>query len=177
MTMLTFDEFKRIAKGLKAVYTNQTFLPDEDSLKVWYHMLKDIPYEKLSMASYKYMATGRFPPTIAELRESVLQLAEPIGDWADGWAQVQMAIRLYGMYQEQDALNSMSEQTRAIVKRLGWKQLCISENPIADRANFRMAYEQVLNTSKEKAVLPAGLSKQIEVMQSKALIGGASETD
>lgn len=176
MTMLTFEEFKKIAKGLKAVYTSQTFLPDEDSLKTWYHMLKDIPYEWLSMASYKYMATDKFPPTIAELRKGVLQLAEPTGDWSDGWQQVQNAIRRYGMYQEQEALNSMDELTRTIAKRLGWKSLCTSDNQMTDRANFRMAYEEAANVTKEKAVLPEKLSKQIAAIQNKALIGGANET-
>lgn len=167
MTELSFDGFKKIAKGLKSVYAAQTFLPDEDSLKVWYHMLKDLTYEQVSTASYKYMATGKFPPTIAEIREAALQIAHPDTDtsWSDGWEQLIRAIRHFGYYQQEEAFASMDDITRTVVRRLGWKELCMSENLIADRANFRMAYEQEQNKAKEKAVLPAGLRKQIETIQ------------
>lgn len=165
MITLTFDEFKKIAKGLKAVYTSKDFLPDEGSLKVWYHMIKDLTYEQVSTACYKYMATGKFPPTIAEIRAAALQITSPDKDWTDGWEQFMKAIRRFGYYQQEEAFSSMDEITRKVTRRLGWKELCMSENLIADRANFRMAYEQEQARANEKAVLPEGLQKQIEAMQ------------
>ena len=172
MTELSFDGFKKIAKGLKSVYAAQTFLPDEDSLKVWYHMLKDLTYEQVSTASYKYMATGKFPPTIAEIREAALQATHPDAEksWSDGWEQLMKAIRRFGYYQQEEAFASMDDITKTVARRLGWKELCMSENIMADRANFRMAYEQEQNKAKEKAVLPEGLQRQIETMQGRSLL-------
>lgn len=48
----------------------------------------------------------------------------------------------------------MDAITRECVKRLGWKDLCMSENQTADRANFRMIYEQVQRKKVEAAALP-----------------------
>lgn len=171
LTTLTFDEFKKIAKGLKAVYTSKDFLPDEDSLKIWYHMLKDLTYEQVSTSCYKYMATGKFAPTIAEIRAAAAQITKPETekDWSDGWEQLMRAIRRFGYYQQEAAFSSMDDITRTVTRRLGWKELCMSENLIADRANFRMAYEQEQTGAKDKAALPEGLKKQIEAMQDNAL--------
>ena len=41
--MMSFEEFKKLVKGMKAVYTSQSFLPDAESVKIWYQLLKDIP--------------------------------------------------------------------------------------------------------------------------------------
>ena len=47
---MTFDEFKILVKGMKAVYTSPNFLPDADSVKIWYRLLGDMPYELASIA-------------------------------------------------------------------------------------------------------------------------------
>ena len=70
----------------------------------------------------------------------------------------------------------MDEITRACVKRLGWKELCMSENPVADRANFRMIYEQIQQQKKETTALPAGLKQNIaKITDSLKMIGGTDE--
>ena len=63
------EEFTKLAKGMKAVYTSQNFLPDSDAMKVWFAMLQDLDYKPTSIAVQKYMMTNKFPPTIADIRE------------------------------------------------------------------------------------------------------------
>ena len=85
---------------------------------------------------------------------------------------------MFGFYQQEEALASMDETTRKVVKRLGWKELCESENQMQDRANFRMVYEQEAQKRNEKAALPAGLKSQIKQLREeavKALGGGDHE--
>ena len=41
---MTHDEFKLLAKGLKAAYPSQNFLPDDYSMRLWYTLLKDVDY-------------------------------------------------------------------------------------------------------------------------------------
>ena len=41
---MEFGEFKLIVKGLKAVYSKDNFLANDEAIKIWYTMLKDIPY-------------------------------------------------------------------------------------------------------------------------------------
>ena len=63
----------------------------------------------------------------------------------------------------------MDDITRQVVKRLGWKDLCESENLMQDRANFRIVYEQEQKRVSEKAMLPPKLKNQIEKLQSDTI--------
>lgn len=175
---MRFDEFKVLVKGMKSVYTSPNFLPDGDAIKIWYQLLQDMSYEQLNVAIQKHMLTNKFPPTIAELREAAVSCMVERKDWSDGWEQARRAIRKFGYYQQEEAFASMDEITRKVVKRLGWKEMCMSENLMQDRANFRMIYEQEQKRVEEKAVLPAGLRDQIEKMQGETVkaIGGGYET-
>lgn len=175
---MTFNEFKVLVKGMKAVYTSPNFLPDADSVKIWYRLLEDMPYELANIAIQRHMSTNKFPPTPAEIRQAAVQTVEAPRGWADGWEQFRKAVGKYGYYQQEAALASMDETTRKVVKRLGWKQLCESENPMQDRANFRMVYEQEAQRKNETAALPAKLQEQIARLQGSATkaLGGSDET-
>ena len=176
---MTFEQFKVLVKGMKAVYTSSNFLPDADSVKVWYELLKDIPYELANISIQRHMATNKFPPTVAEIREGVVKCVTKPTDWASGWEQVRKAISKYGIYRAQEAYDSMDDITQSVVKRLGWKEICESENYMHDRANFRMTYEQEQARQKETAVLTAELNRQIDSLQRDATkaIGGRNEQD
>ena len=175
---MSFEDFKILVKGMKAIWPSERFLPDGNSVKVWYQLLKDLPYEVANAAIQKYALTNKFPPTIADLREQVVRMTDNdlVPDWAAGWAQVTRAIGTYGMWSPEAAIESMDAITRECVKRLGWKELCMSENPTADRANFRMIYEQVQRKKTEAAALPAGLKKDmLQLGEKMKLIGGQDE--
>lgn len=175
---MTFNEFKALVKGMKAVYTSPNFLPDADSVKIWYRLLEDMPYELANIAIQRHMATNKFPPTVAEIRQAAVQTVDTPQNWADGWERFRRAVGKYGYYQQDAALASMDETTRRVVKRLGWKQLCESENQMQDRANFRMVYEQEAQRKNETAVLPVKLQEQIATLQGTATkaLGSGDET-
>jgi hypothetical protein len=159
---MTFDEFKILAKGMKSVYTRENFLPDAESIKIWFSLLKDIPYEVLNVAIQKYMMTNKFAPTIADLRELASEVTQgQISDWGDGWEQVLRAIREFGMYDVRAALNSMDDITRKCVERLGFREICMSTNIAVDRANFRMLYETLANRQKEDAKLSISIKTKL----------------
>lgn len=167
--LIEFKDFKKLVKGMKAVYTTPNFLPDSESILVWYQLLQDIPYEILSIAIQKHMASNKFPPTIAELREQASKLGKKQTDWTEGWNKVLKAIGKYGYGREEEALKSMDELTANITRRLGWKTLCMSENITADRANFRMAYENAQKQEQSTAVLPKPLQEQIKTLQENTI--------
>lgn len=175
---MSFEDFKILAKGMKAIWPSERFLPDGDSVKIWYQLLKDLSHEVANAAIQEYALTNKFPPTVADLREQVVQMMdyELTVDWAAGWAQVTRAIGEYGMWNPDAAIESMDAITRECVKRLGWKELCMSENPTADRANFRMIYEQEQRKKVEAAALPAGLKKDmLQLGEKMKLIGEQDE--
>ncbi len=165
---MTKDEFKILCKAMKAVYTQPTFLPDADSFKVWYELLKDIDYKTAHIAIQKYMLSNKFAPTIADIRELCIDVTYGNKkDWSDGWEEVLKAIRYFGSYRESEAFSSMDDTTREAVKRLGFRNLCMSENIMADRANFRMIYEQLAEREHKEKVMPLNLRRMIEDIQGK----------
>jgi hypothetical protein len=94
-------------------------------------------------------------------------------DWGNGWEQVENAIRYYGTYRASEALESFDEVTREVVKRLGFNNLCLSENVQADRANFRMIYEQLAQRKATNDQIPENLKQLINNMP--LMIGGKVE--
>lgn len=163
---MTKEEFTILCKGMKAVYTQSTFLPDADAFTIWYRLLEDLDYTIAQAAIQKYILTNKFPPTIADIRENAALVQT--GDkktWSDGWEEVMKAIRHFGSYREEEALESMSEITRKAVKKLGFRNICLSENITADRANFRTIYEQMAENEYTAKQIPLNLSKLIESIQ------------
>ena len=89
-------------------------------------------------------------------------LFRSVRDWGEAWESVLMAIRKFGYMQEEEALESMDDVTRKCVKRIGFNNICMSENITADRANFRMIYEQEATRQKASNQLPIGVREQKE---------------
>lgn len=165
------DEFLTIIEVLKSTYTSPNFLPDTGAVVAWWHMLRDIDTKTLQAAVYKYSMINKFPPTVAELREIAAAIKYgDAPDWGQGWENTLQAIRKYGYYNETAALNSLDEITRKTVKRLGWKELCMSENAMADRANFRDIFKQLAQREKESVQLPEGLTALIEGIKEKRVL-------
>lgn len=154
---MTFDEFKVLAKGLKCAYTSPNFLPDEYAVKMWYKFLGDLPCDLATACIEKYIATNKFPPTIADIRETVADMTLNATDWSQSWKTVSKCISLYGLAGWSDASAEMDDTTTEAVKRMGWRNLCMSNNQTADRANYRMVYEAVVKERKDTLSLPDNL--------------------
>lgn len=173
---MTSDEFLFLAKAMRAAYSQQSFLPDEESIRVWYRMLKDLDGKLVATAVYRHISTAKFPPTIAEIREQCVSIAAPVGrDWSEGWSVVNRAISRWGMYRPQEALETIREQdplAADIASQLGWESLCVSENPVADRASFRKAYEAAQFRGRELAKLPPSVRALTEPLSHNFLPGG-----
>lgn len=173
------QEFLTIASVIKAAYPSQTILPDKTSMDIWFGMLKDLEYSTVRNAIQEIIATSKFAPSIADIRDKASQrITIPDPEWGDAWELVIKAIRKYGYMQEKEALRSMPELTMRCVKRLGWQNICMSENITADRANFRTIYEKELQQRKTYNQIPLSVRNErmnmIEQATNKALgcIGG-----
>ena len=168
---MTREEFSILCKGMKAVYTMPSFLPDGDAMNVWYALLKDLDYRVVQTAVQKYMLTQKTPPVIADIRElcaSVTMGEKPL--WSDGWEEVMRAIRRYGSYNEEKAMEEMTDITKQCVKRLGYQNLCRSVDISIDRANFRMIFEQIANREQERKKIPLGMQQLISKIQGQNLL-------
>ena len=144
------------------------FYPDKSKVaimataKLWTGFLEDVSAETAVLALQRLIATCKFPPTIAEMRESLsLVKDEPVPDSGEAWGEVNAAIREYGFYRPEEAFASMREPVRMAAQRMGWRELCMSENDMADRAHFLRIYENIKTRMETDRQLPERLKTLI----------------
>jgi hypothetical protein len=122
---------------------------------LWEKMLADVDYRVAELAIQKYMAESVYPPTIADIRQRVAEIQTPqLPSALEAWGEVKRMIRKYGTYREAEALSEMSELTRKVVECIGFRNLCLSDNEMADRAHFMKAYETMAERERKDAMMP-----------------------
>lgn len=164
---MTKAEFGKFAMALKTYYPKESLFPNNQAIELWYAQLGDLDYRVAEVALNKWVATNKWSPTIADIREGATAISEGEAiDWSEGWEKVQKAIRKYGYYNSADAMASFDDVTRMTVHQMGgFKVLCMSENEVADRANFRMIFERMTERKKNDSQLPEQLKAVINQMR------------
>lgn len=154
-------EFSKISVGLKAAYPRFTFLSTDEEMEFWYQMLQDIDYMIVQNAVMEHISTSSFPPSIAEIRKLCAErFTKAIPSFDEAWGTVQRAMSTCGWENPQKAYAMMDNMTAGIVKNLGWNQLCLGENAEANRANFRIAYEEKAKAAQQARQIPGFVEKQ-----------------
>lgn len=162
-------EFALFAMALKTYYPRENLLPNNQAMELWFKQLQDIPYKVAETGLNKWVSLNKWSPSIADIREMASSVAHgELPDWGEAWEEVCKAIRFYGSYRPQEALDSLSPLTRKATERMGFRDLCMSENVMADRAQFRKVYEQLAERERTSAQMPAPLRQLILEMQGNA---------
>ena len=162
------EEFAKFAMAIRSCYPKENMFPSKESIDIWYEQLKDISCQVAEVFLKKWVANEKWAPTIADIRGGCADITHgEIADWGKGWEQVEKAIRMFGMYRVEEAYESMDEITRDVARRLGFQNICTSENIQNDRANFRMLYEQIANRKKAERQLNPDVKR---LMQEKQLL-------
>ena len=177
---MTKQEFSKWVMALKTFYPREQLLPNAQAIELWYQELNDIPMQVAEAALRKWVATSKWSPTIAEIREMCVDVKRgDAPDWSDGWAQVQLAIKRFGNYRANEAMASLDPITRETVRRLGFYNLCVSENPNSDRKQFRDTFEIMAKREQMRLQLPIELQGDIKRIQGefKLLIEGGDADD
>ena len=132
----------------------------------------------LQAAAQNWIATQKWPPSIAELREAALVLTQGAApDWGEAWKKVQKLISQYGYYRPKEAYAEMDELTRKTVDGIGgFQMLCTNniDNMVADRSKFEKLYEITARRQKEDKMLPSWLSQISEGYRINAEMGASS---
>lgn len=163
---MTKKEFSVFVAALKTFYPREQLLPNQQAMGLWFQMLGDIPYQVAEAALQKWVATNKFSPTIADIREIASSIQHgDLPEWGDAWQNVREAVQRYGWYRHEEAMASLDDLTRECVKRIGFERLCHSEEPELERANFRMIFETLAKRRKTQEQLPTGLSSLIGEIQ------------
>lgn len=166
-------EFAMFCAALKTYFPKENLLPNSQAMELWFRQLEDIDYKLAEVALNKWVATNKWSPSIAEIREqaaSVVQGETP--DWSEGWEQTLKAVRKYGSYNQAAALKSLPPITRTAVERFGYMDLCRSTNSMPDRAHFQSIFKQVAERQQKENQLSGSLKTLIAGYQRKELGNG-----
>lgn len=167
------QEFSVFASALRTYYPKEGILPNNEAMTLWFKSLEDIPYHTASAMLGKWVALNKWSPSIAEIREQCMAMTEePRRDWSEGWGDVIKAIHKFGWARETEALESLDPVTAETCRRMGWNNICCSENISIERASFRTIYETMEKRRHEEAMLPPGLKNMIAGIGIKALTEG-----
>ena len=157
--------------AIKTYYPKENILPNQQAMELWYRELQDIPFQVAEAALRKWVNTNKWSPSIAEIRAMTVNVVE--GEqmtWGESWEKAVNAIRRFGSYRPKEALDSLDPLTRRCVESLGYRELCISENPMADRANFRMVFETLDKRQQTEKQLALPLREAISQIQTSGLL-------
>ena len=136
------DEFKKFFRYISSVTTDTN--PSPERAQVYWDILNDLDFQVAMIAAKKVIATleNPFLPMPAVFRSMALSVTGKTTVSApDAYAEVLRAIRNFGSYRQQEALESLSPLVRKATEAIGWKELCLCEEPDVIRGQFRMAYE------------------------------------
>lgn len=167
------QEFATLAMAIRTYYPKENILPNKEAMQLWFRELHDIPFPVAEAALRKWVSTNKWSPSIAELREMAANVKHgEIPDWGEGWEEVQRAIRKHGMYDVKGAMDSFTPLTRKTVERLGFRNICVSENPMAERANFRQCYEILAKREQTDQQIALPLRETIKQIQGNFMMLG-----
>jgi len=135
---MTRDEAGKVLSALRAAYPRQQV--GADTVLAYATMLEDLDAREVMEAVKRLMATSRFFPTIAEIRQEVVTGRDDVVTGEQAWGEVVRKIGSVGSYQTPEFSDP---RTGAAVQCLGWKNICRDENMTATRARFLDAFRSL----------------------------------
>lgn len=131
---------------------------------LWLDEFADVDEQAFNAAVRQHIREGEWFPRIAEIWKHLHKfedIADGEDDWASAWSAIKGAISRYGAWGTTEEVHAyfgdklppaMAEDTRAIVQRLGWRELCgmdIDQEGMW-RAQFRDIYSRVRTSRVER---------------------------
>ncbi len=177
---MTKTETVKLLAVISAAFPNTQVT--EATVALWHELLGDVDLNLALVAVKKLLLESPYPPTIADIRKRAVEIMTPLKDQVDAaeaWGEVEKAIRLYGYYSEAEALASMSPRVAKVVRYIGWREICLSEEPGVVRGQFLKMYQQVAEREQKEKLLPQGLRNEIQRLAAKinmkAIAGGKDQ--
>lgn len=155
--------------------------------ELWHEEFAGTPDDVFGAAAKAHMRAAKFFPMLSEIIEQIHKfetIADGGDDWAAAWAATKSAIGRYGVWGTIDEINNylgeklpaaMADDARAIVQRLGWRELCnmdISQESTW-RAQFRDIYTRIRSTRVDRQRMSPDVARMIAEMASRMSIDRA----
>ncbi|PTQ51056.1 MAG: hypothetical protein HSCHL_1547 [Hydrogenibacillus schlegelii] len=155
---MNFDEALKLATLAAASFPNMQGKDLRPIAYMWSQILPDVPYAVAERALMRHLSGNAFFPTPAELRAAVYELA--FGDLpsaAEAWAAVIRAVRKHGFGGAHEARESLPPIVWKAVSAIGWRDICLTDEPEIVRAQFMRVYEALVRRERDERTLPPAL--------------------
>ena len=115
-------------------------------------LLSDLDYARCSAAVRALLQGQTWIPSVAEIRKVVLELERgPKRSGGEAWGAVVQAMKHEGAYKFPGIdFKFVDPVTARCVEHLGWKELCLSENQVSDRARFIELYDNLADRAERE---------------------------
>jgi hypothetical protein len=159
---VTQAEANRLVMGLLAAYPTQAAKMDAGTARtmarMYSHALADLEFTAAAKAVQRLIQTSHWMPTVAAIRAEVGEVAHGARRAGGAaWGDVRRAIGKYGHnrvpgqdFQFEDPIVAEA------VRGMGWRELCLSENEVADRARFTELYDELARGERKVAAVSYG---------------------
>ena len=161
---MTVDEFARLADAIKTYFPRDNMLPTDIAMELWYDMLKDMDYQSAYIGLKNHVATSKFAPTIADIRNgAVISQPQELNEM-EAWSLVSKAIRNsgYNSVEEFAKLPPLVQKAVGLPSQL--RTWALDENYYEQVAmsSFQRAYKAELKRREELQKMPQNVRNLIE---------------
>lgn len=149
--------------------------------KVWARMFRDDDAKLVGLAVGEHIATSKFPPSVAEIRERLMKLQRPdILTPEDAWSAVQNVMYVDGEFCSTNR-KLLPTLVRQALNQIGWASLFDKYMRNNDpRTKFLDAYMPLYRRERDRAMLPPSLAadgEQIRRLTGADVYKGLDELD
>lgn len=142
---MTHKEAIALVGMLFAAYPK--FEVPKETIQLYQQFMLDLDADLAKAAVVRHIATSKYFPTIAELRDAVMSF-DNIPNASDAWAEVLQQLRAVGSYGRPKFSHPVVKKA---VDAIGWTSLCWSEQIGVERAHFIKIYETYRGREVENA--------------------------
>lgn len=179
---MTEQETIKVVTIIVMSYPSSEKFKDETTLKgmvaVWKNIFKDDDAHLVEFAVQKHISVNKWPPSIAEIREQMVELQRPDIIPPDvAWTAVSDLLYAESEFFHGDLYSILPEQIARVVETIGWTKLynlhCGSargNHDGLDRVAFMDLYKPLYQREIEKAMLPPKMREAFEKKQKE--LGG-----
>ena len=174
--MASAETIRRVLAVLSAEYPDHVNKLSPEQIAnlrdLYIQALADIDDETVKGACLRHISSSQWFPKVSELRSASARLIRPAAcDPMEAWGAVLAAIRSVGFYGSPEFDDPL---TALVVRQMGWRDLCMSEDATADRARFVDAYARQAQREHSRAVLPLALQDGAMAENVKQLTAGVA---
>ena len=148
---------------IKALYPRDTAFQNAtpEMVNAWSVLLADVPFSVAQAGLQAHVSTSPFPPSIAEIKCWAAKFNHQIMDASEAWGIARKAISKWGVHAKAKARETTPPDVWAVIDRMGWEDMCMSDNPDVIRGQFCRLWDAYAKRAQEVERLPENVRKML----------------